>query len=125
MERKDEESRYTHTVEMKIKVVLLKLFTQQGVRDELLAKADGVEYISKGGSSLTVITRTKSGSELLTKRSNTNTLVPGFNWNNTINANTNGEMRVDDDDEMLNNQEVGSPDKRSLLEKLPLLSAPF
>lgn len=90
----------------------------------MLAKADGVEYIDKGGSSLTVITRTKSGGELITKGSNTVTKPADFNWNSnpSNNANTNGEMRVDDDDEMLNNQEMGSPEKRNLLGKSPLLS---
>lgn len=68
MEHQEEEAKYRTLVEMKIKVVLVRIFTIQGVRDELLAKADGVEYVSKGGSSLTVVTRTKS-QELTTKKS--------------------------------------------------------
>ncbi len=60
MEHHEEDAKYRTLVEMKIKVVLVRIFTIQGVRDELLAKADGVEYVSKGGSSLTVVTRTKS-----------------------------------------------------------------
>jgi len=68
MEYQEEEAKYRTLVEMKIKVVLVRIFTIQGVRDELLAKADGVDYVSKGGSSLTVVTRTKS-QELTTKKS--------------------------------------------------------
>lgn len=68
IEHQEEEAKYRTLVEMKIKVVLVRIFTIQGVRDELLAKADGVEYVSKGGSSLTVVTRTKS-QELTTKKS--------------------------------------------------------
>jgi len=61
LEWNEEQAKYRYLIEMKIKVVLVRLFTIQGVRDEMLAKADGVEYVSKGGSSLTVVTRSKSG----------------------------------------------------------------
>ena len=107
---------------MKIKVVLIRLFTVQGVRDELLAKADGVEYVSKGGSSLTVITRTKSN-ELTTKRSEA---LSQMDWGNNSEINglnrlvSNGEMRIDDDDD---DEGMSSPGKQSLLEHHNLLDA--
>jgi hypothetical protein len=71
LEFNEEQARYRYLIEMKIKVVLVRLFTIQGVRDEMLAKADGVEYVSKGGSSLTVVTRSKSGFD--TQKSNIRT----------------------------------------------------
>jgi hypothetical protein len=37
----------------------------------MLAKADGVEYVSKGGSSLTVVTRSKSGMDMTTRKTET------------------------------------------------------
>lgn len=104
-EKEEEEARYRYTVEMKIKVVLVRLFTQQGVRDELLAKADGVEYVSKAGSSLTVVTRSQSKMDFTTKRSD------GLEWgtsgtNNMRSNASNGEMRLPDDDEMLDNSPI-------------------
>ena len=107
---------------MKIKVVLIRLFTVQGVRDELLAKADGVEYVSKGGSSLTVITRTKSN-ELTTKRSEA---LSQMDWGNNSEINglnrlvSNGEMRIDDDED---DEGMSSPGKQSLFEHHNLLDA--
>ncbi len=43
LEWNEEQAKYRYLIEMKIKVVLVRLFTIQGVRDEMLAKADGVE----------------------------------------------------------------------------------
>lgn len=104
MEINEEQTRYAQLAEMKIKAVLVRLFTQQGVRDELLAKADGVEYISKGGSSLTVITRSKSQLDMTSRKSGE--LDWGTSGSQSVfpKNNTNGEMRLPDDDEMLDNR---------------------
>jgi hypothetical protein len=90
---------------MKIKAVLVRLFTQQGVREEMLSKADGVEYVSKGGSSLTVVTRSKSAIDVNSRKSD-----PAMDWgtsgSQTIGfqkTTQGGEMRLPDDDEMLDN----------------------
>ena len=94
MERGEESTRFNSLIEMKIKVVLVKLFTQQGVRDELLAKADGVEYITKGGSSLTVITRTNSKMDLMSRKS---TQLIDWGTNNPLPSATSHEMKLDDE----------------------------
>jgi hypothetical protein len=105
LEKEEELSRYHYQSEMKIKAVLVRLFTQQGVREEMLSKADGVEYVSKGGSSLTVVTRSKSAIDVNSRKSD-----PAMDWgtsgSQTIGfqkTTQGGEMRLPDDDEMLDN----------------------
>lgn len=125
LEWNDEQARYRYLVEMKIKVVLVRLFTIQGVRDEMLAKADGVEYVSKGGSSLTVVTRSKSGFDsqktagLRTSEMDTPNVTgndtqrvaggpppPPGSSNMRRRSTVNGEMRVEDDYDAYYDEEV-------------------
>lgn len=47
----------------------------------MLAKADGVEYVSRAGSSLTVITRTKSMMDMTTKRTE---IINGMDWGTSV-----------------------------------------
>lgn len=116
LEWNEEQARYRYLIEMKIKVVLVRLFTIQGVRDEMLAKADGVEYVSKGGSSLTVVTRSKSGFD--TQKSNIKTSEmdqpvpknaqgpPPGSQNMRRRSTVNGELRVDDEYNAYYDEEV-------------------
>lgn len=66
----------------------------------MLAKADGVEYVSKGGSSLTVVTRSKTGtinkSDSQQLPSQMSLGPPGTA--NGLRNRSNGEMKVDDDE---------------------------
>jgi hypothetical protein len=89
---------------MKIKVLLVRLFTIQGVRDEMLATADGVEYVSKGGSSLTVITRSKSlnQSNSMVINSENSMATPGGG----MRMKSSGELKVEDDGDQYYYQEV-------------------
>lgn len=97
VERHEKDTRFSYQSIMKIKVALIKLFTQQGVRDEMLAKADGVDYIYKGGSSLTVVTRTKSQMDLTTRKSEA-TLPMDWGSSMKVNRGQSNEMKVEDDD---------------------------
>jgi len=71
----------------------------------MLATADGVEYVSKGGSSLTVITRSKSLNQsnsmgFVNSEASMNTPGGGMRMKSS------GELKVEDDGDQYYYQEV-------------------